>query len=199
MNQTRVSRCSAATLAAAISIASLSAGDLAASPSAGNLAASPRQQAVGSDHAALVELFDEFLEARRAPVGGGVPDYSPAAIEARRDALSAIRARFDRIDAEAWPVPQRVDYLLVRAQLDAEEFVHRVTRPWARDPGLAVDQIRRTAYANVPSNAARADELRSRLAAVVRGLDRARQTLTEPSGELARMAIRQRERSDAVH
>ena len=190
MNRTQLSRYSAAFLAAAISISSLGAGVLAASP---------RQQEPGSDHAALVELFDAFLEARRAPMVGGVPDYSPAAIETRRDALSEIRARFDRIDADAWPVPQRVDYLLVRAQLDAEEFVHRVTRPWARDPGLAVDQIRRTAYADVPSNAAGADELRSRLAAVVRGLDQARETLAEPSGELARMAIRQLERSDGVN
>jgi len=155
----------------------------------------PRQ----ADHTALVELFDEFLEARRPVTVGGVPDYSPPALTVRREALTEFRTRFEHIDPEDWPVPHKIDYLLVRAQLDAEDFQFRVTRPWARDPGFAVDQIRRTAYAEVPASAADKVRLQSRLQAVVRGLDRARQTLTDPSAELARMAIRQLERSDGVN
>ena len=162
-------------------------------------AAGVQSPASGADHAALVVLFDEFLEERRTPMVDGVPDYSPSAVEAAHSALRTIRGRFDRIDPEGWSVAERIDYLLVRAQLDAEGFVHRVTRPWARDPGLAVDQVRRTAYAEVPVIAADKERLRSRLGAVVRGLDQARRTLTEPSAELARMAIRQLERSDGVN
>jgi hypothetical protein len=188
-------------LAVIITVGLLSSGALAAaSLGLRNPAAAPLpQQSPVAAHAALVELFDEFREARRVPTVEGVPDYTPAAIEARRDALAEIRGRFDRIDAEDWEVAQKADYLLVRSQLDAEEFLHRVTRPWARDPGLVVDQVRRTAYAEVPAGQAEQARLRSRLQAVVRGLDRARETLAEPSGELARMAIRQLERSDGVN
>ncbi len=170
-----------------------------AAASSGALAAEPRAPQAVSDHPALVALFDELVEARRPEMIDGVPDYSPAAIDTRRASLTDIRARFDRIDAERWTISERIDYLLVRAQLDAEDFVYRVTRPWARDPGLGVDQVRRIGYAEAPTIDGDKLRLQSRLRAVVRGLEQARRALTEPSAELARMAIRQLERSDGVN
>ena len=104
--------------------------------------AAPRQQGPDADRAALEDVFGDLADIRRVLVVDGVADYSPAAVEARGEALRRIRARFDRIDPAQWPVADKVDYLLVRAQLDAEDFVHRVTRPWARDPGLYVDHSR---------------------------------------------------------
>ncbi len=184
-------------------VLALSSGPAAGAPGPQVGASTPQAGAltpqVAAGHAALVALFDELLVSRRAAVIGGVPDYSRAAIEARHVAVTDIRSRFDAIDAEDWPVPRKVDSLLVRAQLDAEDFQYRVIRPWARDPGFVVDQIRRTAYANVPQDDAGRVELRARLQAVGRALDRGRENLTSPSGELARMAIRQLEHSDGVN
>ena len=199
MNQ-RTTTSTACRLAATLAIATLGTGAFAASMDTAAAAPTmPPPQQPAADHAALVALYDELVTARRVPMVDGVRDDSSAAVAARRDDLAGIRARFDRIDASRWEVSQRVDYLLVRAQLDAEDFLYRVTRPWARDPGLAVDGVRRTAYAGVPAEAAGQGQLRARLQTVPRALDRARQALTEPSGELARMAIRQLERSDGVN
>ncbi len=151
------------------------------------------------DHAELVALYEEFSRARRVPRLDGVPDYSAAAIASRREALRDIRRRFDEIDAERWDVADRIDYLLVRSQLDAEAFLYRVTRPWARDPGMAVDQVRRTPYTGIPENPPERERLRDQLRAVPRIIEQALENLTAPSAELAGMAIRQLQRSDGVN
>ena len=153
----------------------------------------------GADYDALVALFETLSESRRAPVVDGVPDYSRAAIEARRSALDGQRATYDAMDVADWPVSQRVDHMLVGAQLNAADFELRVVRPWARDPGLAVDLIRRTAFADVSSADADLEQVQGRLAAVPRILEAARGWLTAASGELAGMAARQLSTSDGVN
>jgi hypothetical protein len=40
------------------------------------------------------------------------------------------------MDTSSWTVPQKSDYLLVRAEANGLEFNHRVIRPWSRDPGF---------------------------------------------------------------
>jgi hypothetical protein len=45
-------------------------------------------------------------------------------------------ARLAAIDAGQWPLEQRIDYELVRAQLNGLDFDIRVLRPWARDPAF---------------------------------------------------------------
>jgi hypothetical protein len=89
--------------------------------------------------------------------------------------------------------------LLVRAQLNAIDFDLRVVRSWARDPGVAVDLVRRIAYAEVPETAADEQMLRERLASVPRILQAARGWLTDASPELAGMAMRQLARSDGIN
>jgi uncharacterized protein (DUF885 family) len=151
------------------------------------------------DVAALVSLHEEFTKASRPVAAAGLPDYSPAAMAARQKALAGFRARLDAIDPSSWPVPDKVDYLLVKAQMNALDFDHRVLRPWARDPNTYVDLVRRTAHADVPVPAADLAAFRERLQAVPRVLDQARGNLTEMPGELANMAIRQLEKSDGVN
>lgn len=155
--------------------------------------------AATADYEALVELFDRSLGLRRPAMLDGVPDYSDASVAARREQLAALREELQEIDPADWPVSEKVDWLLVRAQLDAIDFDLRVVRSWARDPGLAVDLVRRVAYAEIPETAAAEQELRDRLATVPRTLDAARSWLTEPSAELAGMAMRQLARSDGVN
>ena len=91
----------------------------------------------------LVMLFQEF----RAMIGergeeiGASPLVSPDAIAAEHRALKQFQERLRAIDASPWPIPQQVDYHLVRAELNGLEFRHRVTRPWFRDPGLYSDLV----------------------------------------------------------
>ncbi len=38
------------------------------------------------------------------------------------------------MDPSGWPVPQQVDWHLVRAEMNGFDFNHRVLKPWVRDP-----------------------------------------------------------------
>ncbi len=173
---------------------------LVAAPLAGALAAGlPVSTQSPGDFAALLALHEEFSKVRRAPVTAGVPDYTPAAVARQQAGLAELRKRLDAIDPSAWPVPDRVDYLLVRVQMNALDFDHRVTRPWARDPHLYVDLVRRAPYADTPVPADRLTAVRESLQAVPRILDQASSNLTAMPGELARMAVRQLEKSDGVN
>lgn len=149
--------------------------------------------------AALLALHEELARVRTPAVTAGVPDYSAAAMDRQRAGLAGLVGRLDAIDPAGWPVADRIDHLLVRAQLNAIDFDHRVSRPWARDPGLYVDLVRRAPYVEVPVAADRLPAVRESLRAVPAILAQARTNLTSASSELARMAIRQLELSDGVN
>jgi hypothetical protein len=148
---------------------------------------------------ALVGIHEEFVKLRPPRVTAGVPDYTPTAIAEQRRGLDALRKRLAAIDPAAWPVPQQVDYHLVRAELNGLDFDHRVVRPWQRDPGLYVDLIRRAPHADVPATGQSLERLRTQLQAVPRIVEQARANLTNASGELAGQAIRELEMSDGVN
>lgn len=164
---------------------------------AGIAGAAPSQ--AGLDHDGLIALHAELQGLRRAEVRDGLPDNSAEAVARRFEVLAGLRARLQTADVRQWSREQQIDYLLVRAQLNGLDFQLRVVRPWQRDPGGAVDAVRRTAYAEVAGGDADLDRLRESLLRVPRLLRQARDDLTSPSAELAGMAIRQLERSDGVN
>lgn len=96
-----------------------------------------------SSHGDLVALFQEF----RGMTGdygddyGTLPVVDPVIVEAEALALDEFQARLRAIDPSAWPIPEQVDYHLVRAELNGLQFRHRVTRPWFRDPGTYSDIV----------------------------------------------------------
>ncbi len=89
-------------------------------------------------HADLVALFHEWREFERPDFVDGVPDYTEPAMARQRAELPAWRARLDAMAPESWPVPEQVDWHLVRAEMNGLDFDHRVRRPWARDPAFYV-------------------------------------------------------------
>ncbi len=147
---------------------------------------------------ALVSLFGEMLESQRAQAAGGVPEYSAAAVEARRRALDDIGRRLDAFDSSSWPLDRRIDHLLVITQWRALDFEHRVLHPWTRDPGFYVDQVARVPFTRLPVQGRALEQLRARLDAVPAMLDAGRRQLTEAAGELATLAIRNLEKADGV-
>jgi hypothetical protein len=92
--------------------------------------------AAPSEYDELVLLFEEFRTFQEANLDDGIPDYSAAAVADQWDGLNLYRDRLLSIDTAEWPVSQQVDYHLVRAEMNAVEFQHKVQRPWARDPGF---------------------------------------------------------------
>jgi Bacterial protein of unknown function (DUF885) len=99
----------------------------------GEVAAGPSPS---GDYDGLVALCREFRAFEEPRVTNGVPDYTPAAMAEQKRRLPDFQSRLAVIDPSAWSVSRRVDYEIVRAEMNGLEFDHRVLRPWARDPSF---------------------------------------------------------------
>ena len=80
-----------------------------------NGAAAPAEQ---PDYHDLLTLFAEWREFESPPMTDGAPDYTVQQFVARRDDFEALRARLQSFDIDDWPVPQQVDWHLVRAEMN---------------------------------------------------------------------------------
>jgi hypothetical protein len=154
-----------------------------------------------SAHAELLRLFADWRRFQPPALVDSVPDYSPAAMATQHLELRAYRARLAAIDPSPWPIPQQVDYHIVRAEMNGLDFDQRVLRPWANDPAFYVtvfgsesDQPAREGhYARgslelwqhaLPLDPAGAAAIRSALRAIPPLLDRARQNLVGAGRDL---------------
>jgi hypothetical protein len=89
-----------------------------------------------ADHANLLSLFEDWRAFERPPLLDGAPDYTREQFERRQPAYLELRRRLEAIDPAAWPVPQQVDWHLVRAEMNGYDFNRRVLKPWERDPAF---------------------------------------------------------------
>ena len=86
----------------------------------------------------LVSLFRDWRAFQRPKLVDGVPDYTAAAMAAQHRELASWRARLSAIDPGGWPIPQQVDWYVVRAEMNGLDFDHRVLKPWANNPAFYV-------------------------------------------------------------
>src|SRR5262245_49626704 len=86
----------------------------------------------------LVSFFKDFRAFQKPTVVNGVPDRSPAAMVAQQREIEAYGKRLAAIEPSGWPIPQQVDYYIVRAELNGLDFDHRVLKPWTNNPGFYV-------------------------------------------------------------
>ncbi|MBA3888469.1 MAG: DUF885 family protein, partial [Acidobacteria bacterium] len=148
----------------------------------------------------LLGVYREFRALATPDVRDGVPDYTPAAMARQAQSLAALRARLDAIDDSAWPVSQRVDYMIVLAEMRGLEFQHRVIRPWERDPafysptnlGFGPKMHGAFGVPELPLDAERVPILKAQLEAVPSVYAQARANLTDARGDLARLGIVQK-------
>ena len=92
--------------------------------------------AVASTHADLVDLFRDWRAFESPPLLEGAPDYTAERFEARQPEYLALRARLNAFDISGWPIPEQVDWHLVRAEMNGYDFNRQVLKPWARDPAF---------------------------------------------------------------
>jgi len=85
---------------------------------------------------AFARFFEEWRAFEHPPMKDGAPDYTAATFARRQQELKTYRERLEAIDTNAWPVEQRVDQALVRAEMNGFDFYARVLQPWARDPAF---------------------------------------------------------------
>jgi hypothetical protein len=84
----------------------------------------------------LVTLFQEWRAFQKPPLVDGISDYSAPAMTKQHQALPELQRRLASLDTTGWPVAQKVDYHLVKAEMNGLDFDHRVRRPWARNPAF---------------------------------------------------------------
>jgi hypothetical protein len=94
--------------------------------------------ALAAGPADLASLFAEWRGFQKPKIVDGVPDYTPAAMARQHKELQEYQARLASLDPRPWPVPQQVDYQIVRAEMNGLDFDHRVLKPWARNPDFYV-------------------------------------------------------------
>jgi len=149
----------------------------------------------------LVSLFADWRAFQKPKLVGGVPDYTAPAMAAQQVELATYQRRLAAIDPRSWPVPQQVDWHLVRAEMNGLDFDHRVLHPWTTNPAFYVtvfadqsDQPAREgplAYGAVelwsysfPLTPARADEMDKGLLAIPPLLDQAKKNLVGNARDL---------------
>lgn len=171
---------------------------LAAAPATPALAQAER---AASGYADLVALYDAFRALTVPEMAAGVPDYTPPAMARQYDRLRTLQQRLRAIDDAAWPVSERVDYMVILAEMRGLEFQHRVMQPWKRDPAfysttnLGFGPKMHGAF-GIPALPLAGDQLsrfKAQLEAVPAALRQARINLTDPRGDLARLAIVQKQ------
>lgn len=98
----------------------------------------PPSTSTNSRYEDLLALFKEWRTFQQPKRVNGVPDYSAAAMAVQQRELAGFVKRLEALDPASWPIPQQVEYHVVRAEMNGLDFDHRVLRPWANNPGFYV-------------------------------------------------------------
>lgn len=94
------------------------------------------QAKVTGDHNNLVTLFREWRAFEKPPLKDGAPDYTAETFTKRWPIFLQLRDRLHAIDTSGWPIPDRVDWMIVFAEMNGYDFNHRILKPWERDPAF---------------------------------------------------------------
>lgn len=87
-----------------------------------------------SSYDELVDLFDDWRAFETPPLLDGAPDYTAERFAKAHAELPALQNRLNNLDTSDWPIEQKVDWHVLRAEMNGFDFNHRVLKPWVRDP-----------------------------------------------------------------
>ncbi len=158
----------------------------------------------------LIKLAEEFRTVRgvyhrrwHPGWAEGVLDYA-ALVQRQKEQYGKLRARLDAFDPTDWSPHCKIDYLLLRAEMDQLEWELYVIRQWSRNPGfyvhLAIDNVRRHLTGGrrmgesaflMPFSKERAQAILQALADTEKILAQGRKNLTEIVPELAELVFKQ--------
>jgi hypothetical protein len=158
----------------------------------------PVRAAAQDHHAELIGLFETFADWRESAWDGGLGDYGPERVQANLRRLGELQNRLQSVPAAALEGHNLADYLVVRAEMDRQEFILRVTRPWQRDPVFYVSRLLPVAFTELPARGESLRELRGTLRAIPAYLQAARENLNGVAADYADLAIRSLVLSDGV-
>lgn len=165
-----------------------------------------QDRGVESGTRALDALAADFWawRARRQPISsddiprldraaGWVPDWSPAAVQASREALAGFDRRWKAIAPTGWPIARQVDYRLIGSALARVRWELDVARGWKRNPRFYVQQtlgaVLDALLPPPPFDAIRSSDVLRRLDSIPTTVEHAEANLTDAVGPFARLAI----------
>ena len=146
----------------------------------------------------LLQLHRDLMALRAAGMKDTAHDFSPTAVRARAAQLEDLEARLRTISPSAWSINQKVDWVLVRTELNDLDFRYRAIRPWSRDPSFYLDFFRTLPYTDVPVAAGKLNDFRTQLVSIPALVQEAEKTLTEAGGDLTDIAVFHLEHYDGV-
>ncbi len=98
----------------------------------------------------LGELFERWRDFESPELLNGAPDYTKENFLKRAPTFDQLRAELLAIDTTSWPVPYKVDWMIVWAEMNGYDFNQRILKPWERDP--AYYQSIWTSRSDVPAH-----------------------------------------------
>jgi len=144
---------------------------------------------------AVTQAFsgDDIPRIERPP--DALPDWSSAAIAARREALAGFESRWKALDPNAGSVAEQVDYRLMGSAIARVHWELDIERSWLRNPRFYVDQTAGSVFDALteapPISAERARIVEQRIAKIPQTIEEAKSNLTtgqimsRPFAELA--------------
>jgi len=164
-----------------------------------------------TDYQGLIRLFKEFRDYQKPRIVEGIPDYTKEAMEEQYARLPEFRQKLSLIDPSDWTIPEKVDYMILRAEIEGLDFDHRVFHPWKRDPafyavittyepdvpareGPEIFNVLYLPEYTFPLEGEQKKDFRIKLTAIPGILAQAKTNLTEKGKDLWFFGIRQKER-----
>ena len=96
------------------------------------------QQTKTESYQTLLQLCKELRILERTSLPNAVPDYRSQTIIKTQQTLLQYKGRLQKTDTTGWPINQQVDYVLLRAEMNALDYNCRILKPWVRDPAFYV-------------------------------------------------------------
>lgn len=94
------------------------------------------QKDKSSNYSDLVTLFKEWRAFENPPLRNGAPDYTVETFSKRLPVFKKLQQKLNSIDTSSWRVENKVDWMVVWAEMNGYDFNHRILKPWSRDPAF---------------------------------------------------------------
>ncbi len=94
------------------------------------------QENKSTNYSVLVSLFKEWRAFEKPPLRNGAPDYTVETFNKRLPVFKKLQQKLSAIDTSAWRIENKVDWMIVWAEMNGYDFNHRILKPWARDPAF---------------------------------------------------------------
>ncbi len=88
------------------------------------------------NYSSLLQLCKELRLLERTSLPSGVPDYRSQTLLKIQQTLGQYKTRHANMDTIGWSIEQRVDYILLLAEMNALDYNCRILKPWVRDPAF---------------------------------------------------------------